>query len=88
MFRRLSLPGAANSRHPTWRETPARPIGALRGGVSTGLPTLLLGSKRRRPFIGRAGVSPISAPAPKSVWGGLSGAPVEMLLGADWLASK
>ena len=77
--RLLWLPGGANSRHPTWREAPARPIGALHEGAVTGLPALLLSSKQRRLFIGSAGVSQISAPAPKSVWGGLWGVPVEML---------
>ena len=58
MFRRLSLPGGADSRHPTSREAPARPMRALREGAGTGLPALLLGSKQCRRFIGRAGVSP------------------------------
>ena len=77
--RLLSPPGGANARRPTWHEAPAPPIGAPREGAGTGLPALLLGSKRRRPFIGSAGVSPNLAPVPKSVWGGLSRAPVEML---------
>lgn len=44
-----------------------------------GLPTLLLGSKKRQRHLGRTGVSLFSLPAPKRLSGPLSGAPVEML---------
>ena len=56
--RLLSLPRGAHAWYPTWREAPARPIGAPREGAGTGLPVLLLGSKRRRRFFERVGVSP------------------------------
>jgi hypothetical protein len=60
-----SLTGGSHAQKISCRKAPA----------GTGLPALLLGSKKRRRFLGRAGVSPFSMLAPKM----LSGAPVEML---------
>jgi hypothetical protein len=70
-----SLARRAHPQKPSWRLTPARLIHALRERASTGLMTLLLGSKLRRRSLKHAGVSLIIAPAPKYQ----SGRPVEML---------
>ena len=73
------LTGGSHAQNFQPREAPARPIRALREGAGTGLPALLLASKNRRRRLGRAGVSPFSLPAPKSLSGPLWEAPVEML---------
>jgi hypothetical protein len=76
-----SLPRQPYQQKPSWRLAPARPIRTLCEVAGTGLPAFLLSSKPRRRFLGRAGVSPKTAPAHKSLSGQLSGPPVEMLLG-------
>jgi hypothetical protein len=75
------LTGGSHAQNFQPREAPACPIRALCQGADTGLPALLLGSKKRRRYLGHAGVSPFSLPTSKSLSGLLWGVPVEMLLG-------
>jgi hypothetical protein len=62
---------------------PTREIVVPRG-VGMGLPTLLLGSKKHRRFLGHAGASQFSIPAPKILSGPLLRPPVEILLDAKF----
>jgi hypothetical protein len=80
----LSLTRRPYPRKPSCRKASVRPIRALRQGAGTGLPALLLGSKKSWCRLGRTGVSPFSLQTPKTLSGPLWGAPVEMLLHASF----
>jgi hypothetical protein len=49
------------------REAPARPIRGLQQEIDTGLPAILLDSKKHRRYLKRVGVSSFSMPAPKTL---------------------
>jgi hypothetical protein len=53
----LLLTRRSHPRKPSCREAPARPIGALREGAGTGLPSILLGWEISRRRLGRTGAS-------------------------------